>query len=260
MLRFNGCQHLMNPSASFLQLHVCLMMRMMSNILDPWKFNAMFVSDISDQLTSLTLNRSNTRLSLRLSVLNSSLSIPLGIMNILRCLRLYIKNCLLCIWSCVAHNLLYLFLFSRTALWACDSIEWTFSTTLAGQLQPQQQLAQIFDHSSYVGYSGHQSKLTVGYEYPSQHPSEQPLQPLAVQEIWLQVLYGKHWQEAMGKSCAGRWLQFLHDPELEVRLALLEPLLDVFLTCIALPVGFSGGVLVICKEVSFESLPVLSAN
>ena len=56
----------------------------------------------------------------------------------------------------------------------------------------------------------------------------------------------------MGKSCAGRWLQFLHDPELEVRLALLEPLLDVFLTCIALPVGFSGGVLVICKEVSLS--------
>lgn len=48
------------------------------------------------------------------------------------------------------------------------------------------------------------------------------------------------------------------DPELEVRLVLLEPLLEVFLTCIALPVGTSGDVLDICRDVSFESLPVSS--
>ena len=52
----------------------------------------------------------------------------------------------------------------------------------------------------------------------------------------------------------------LDDPELEVRLAVLEPLLDVFLTCIALPARISCEVLDICKEVSFESLPVSSTN
>ena len=88
--------------------------------------------------------------------------------------------------------------------------------------------------------------LKVGFGYPSQH------------RIFGLPLFGCDDPGVNALLVGG--CNPLDDPELEVRLAALEPLLDVFLTCIALPVGISGDVLDICKEVSFESLPVSSTN